>query len=285
MRRFPGLVLLVPCLVILSFGCYREPPKDPTTGNLVLLLPESPEDKDRPNAISKLTVDGKDYSEPRSVKRTLQVTAKDGKDTVKVEFSFWPNTYTNIIRTKTVTLDKDKTIEVDMTKQDPDNPDLIKPIYVPTPNEVVAEMCKLANVGKDDVVYDIGCGDGRLVIMAVKDFGARKGIGIDIREERIDDCNANAKRAGVADKVEFRVADALKIKDFSEASVVLLYLGDHLNEALKPTLKSTLKPGARVVSHRFRMGDDWPPDASRTITAPDNNSTSTEFRLHLWTIK
>jgi precorrin-6B methylase 2 len=285
MRRLAGLVLLLPCLIILSFGCHREPPKDPTTGNLSLLLPESPEDKDRPNAISKLTVDGKDFSEPRGTKRTLQVTAKDGKDTVTIEFSFWPNTYTNIIRTKTVTLVKDKTIEVNMTNADPDNPDLIKPIYVPTPNEVVAEMCKMANVGKEDIVYDIGCGDGRLVIMAVKDFGAKKGVGIDIREERIADCNVNARRAGVTGKVEFRVGDALKIKDFSEASVVLLYLGDHLNEALKPTLKSTLKPGARVVSHRFRMGDDWPPDESRTITATNNHDEKEEYRLHIWTIK
>jgi cyclopropane fatty-acyl-phospholipid synthase-like methyltransferase len=165
-----------------------------------------------------------------------------------------------------------------------DEPDLIKPIYVPTPNDVVKEMCKLANIGPKDVVYDIGCGDGRLVIKAVKDFGAMKGVGIDIRPELIRDCNENAKNAGVADKVEFREADALKIKDFSEASVVLLYLGDHLNEALKPDLKKSLKPGSRIVSHRFRMGADWPPDQTFKKKAPDNRGDEAEFELHLWTI-
>ena len=142
-----------------------------------------------------------------------------------------------------------------------------------------------AAVGPDDVVYDIGCGDGRLVIQAVKFFGAKKGVGIDIRDSLILECLKNARREEVSDKVEFRVADALKIKDFSEASVVLLYLGDFLNHKLKPTLQGTLKPGSRVVSHRFLMGDDWPPDESITITATNNYGKQEEYHLHLWTIK
>jgi precorrin-6B methylase 2 len=286
MCRILGFGLLLPCLSLIALGCHKDPPKDPTTGNVVLLLPESPEKKaDYPDAISKLTVDGKDYSEPRGTKRTLEITTAAGKEEVTIEFSFWPNTYTNIIRTKSVAIVKDKSVEVDMTKEDPKNPDLIKPIYVPTPDEVVAEMCKMAKVGPSDTVYDIGCGDGRLVIRAVKDFGAKKGVGIDIREELIVKCRANGKAAGVSDKVEFRTADALKIKDFSEASVVLLYLGDYLNEALKPTLKRTLKPGSRLVSHRFLMGADWPPDETKTLTATNNHGTSEEYLLHIWTIK
>ena len=151
-----------------------------------------------------------------------------------------------------------KTVEVSFEKPDPKRPDKIYVIYFPTPIEVVDAMCKLGKIGKDDVVYDIGCGDGRLVIQAVKKFGAKKAVGIDISAERIAECKANAKKAGVDDKVTFLEKDALTIKDFSEATVVLTYLSDPLNEALRPTLQKTMKPGSRVVSHRFLMGD-WKP--------------------------
>jgi cyclopropane fatty-acyl-phospholipid synthase-like methyltransferase len=177
-----------------------------------------------------------------------------------------------------------KAIAVDLTKKAPGDSEDIKPIYVPTPQKVVEEMCKLAKVGKDDVVYDIGCGDGRLVITAVKQFKAKKGVGIDIRAELVKKCKDNAKKAGVDDRTEFRAADALKIKDFSEATVVLLYLGDHLNLALRPTLRKTLKPGARVVSHRFLMGD-WKPDRTVELRAKNLSDELDDYKLHLWTIK
>jgi SAM-dependent methyltransferase len=157
-------------------------------------------------------------------------------------------------------------------------------IYYPTPPEVVDAMCKLAKVGKGDVVYDIGCGDGRMVIHAVKKYKAKKGVGIDLLPERIRECKANAKKESVEDQVTFEEKDALTIKDFSEATVVLLYLSDPLNEKLRPTLRKTLKPGTRIVSHRFRMGD-WKPDRTETIRAKDNHGGRSEFKLHLWTIK
>ncbi|MSQ97287.1 MAG: methyltransferase domain-containing protein [Gemmataceae bacterium] len=286
MRRLLGLGLLLPCVFLFVLGCKREAPKDPQVGNLVLSLPESQHDTAySPDCISKLTVDGKDFSEPRATKRTLVVTPAAGMSEVKVEFSFWPQKYTNIIRTKIVTLVKDKATEVDMTKEDPDNPDLIKPIYVPTPNEIVAAMCKLGKIGADDVVYDIGCGDGRLVIQAVKDFGAKKGVGIDIDPELVKKCWANAKKDGVTAKVEFSTQNALEIKSFADASVVLLYVGEDLNLKLKPVLQKTLKTGSRVVSHRFLMGDDWPPDETKTISAKNNAGEEAVYKLHLWTIK
>jgi precorrin-6B methylase 2 len=280
MRRVLPFSLLI-VVVLLPQGC-REP-KDPEEGNLVLKLPESKISETHPERVSKLTIDGKDYSKPRSTQRTLQVTPAAGKDEVTVVFSFWPVTYVNTTRTKTVKLEKGKAVQVDLTQPQAD--DLIKPIYVPTSEEVTEQMCKLAKIGANDVVYDIGCGDGRMVIMAVQKFGARRGVGIDIREELIKDCNDNAKKAGVTDKVEFRAADALKIKDYSEASVVLLYLGDDLNSALKPTLKATLKPGARVVSHRFEMGSDWPPEVSEPIVHGKDNANERAFKVHLWTIQ
>ena len=285
MRHLRAWFVVFPCLAILALGC-SKPSADPIDGNLVLVLPESaaPPDHDK-SRVSKLSVNGKDYSEPRSTKRTLQVQSAAGSDEVTIEFSYWPNTYTNIIRTKVVKLAKDKTVSADLTKEDPAMPDLIKPIYVPTPKQVVAEMCRMAKLGSDDIVYDIGCGEGLMVLQAVKEFGAKKGVGIDIDAGLIAKCLEHRKKDGLDDKVEFRAANALEIKDFSEATVVLLYLGDFLNHKLKPVLRETLKPGARVVSHRFLMGDDWPPDETRTINAINNYDTQEEYKLHIWHIK
>ena len=145
-------------------------------------------------------------------------------------------------------------------------------VYVPTRTPVVDAMLKLADVKETDVVYDLGSGDGRIVIKAAKDYGA-KGVGIDIDPERIEEANANAREAGVTDKVEFIEADLFK-SDFSEASVVTLYLLSSLNERLKPILMKQLKPGTRVVSHAFSMGD-WEPEETKEVDGT---------RIYLWTI-
>jgi hypothetical protein len=248
---------------------------------LELRLPASAEPPSRaPERVSKLEIDGKDFSTPRSTRRTVAVTLKPGATSVKIVYTFWPNVYTRITRTRTVAVEKGATIPVSLLADDPAN-DRIWVIYVPTPNAVVEAMCKLAKVGKDDVVYDIGCGDGRLVIAAVKKFGAKKGVGIDLLPERIAECKANARKAGVEDRVTFLQKDALTIKDFSEASVVLLYLSDALNEALRPALRKTLPPGARIVSHRFKMGD-WMPEKTEEVEVPDDDGDLERFDLHLW---
>ena len=255
-----------------------------TSGILELKLPTSIiPGSSFPDRVSKLVIDGKDYSTPRMTKRTLEVEPKKG-DSVTVVYTFWPNGYTRFIRTKVVKVIPGKTVEVDFEKADPKKPDQIYVIYFPTPIEVVDAMCKLGGIGKEDVVYDIGCGDGRLVIQAVKKFGAKKAVGIDISAERIAECNANAKKAGVADKVTFLEKDVLTIKDFSEATVVLTYLSNPLNEALRPTLQKTMKPGSRIVSHRFLMGD-WKPKESKTIRATNNYGNKADYELHLWTIE
>ena len=138
-------------------------------------------------------------------------------------------------------------------------------IWLPTEDPVVTAMLKLAEVTKDDVVYDLGCGDGRIVIAAAKQFGAR-GVGIDIDPERIKEANAAAVRAGVADRVKFVVGDlfdpAVRISD---ASVVALYLLPSLNARLRPRLQAELKPGTRVVSNAFSMGDAWPPEKTEQV--------------------
>ena len=128
--------------------------------------------------------------------------------------------------------------------------------YVPTPDEVVAEMLRVANVGKNDILYDLGSGDGRIVITAAKKFGTR-GVGIDINPQRIKESNENAQKAGVTDRVKFTQGD-LFATDLSEATVVTLYLLPDVNMKLRPKLLQ-LKPGTRIVSHNYDMGD-WEPE-------------------------
>lgn len=130
-------------------------------------------------------------------------------------------------------------------------------IYVPTPQKVVDEMLKLAGVTKADVVYDLGCGDGRIPITAAKTYGA-KGVGIDINPDRIKEAKANAASAGVNGLVAFKEDDLFQT-DIKDATVVTLYLLSTLNVKLRPKLLKELKPGTRIVSHYFNMGD-WKPE-------------------------
>jgi Methyltransferase domain len=128
--------------------------------------------------------------------------------------------------------------------------------YVPTPTAVVNAMLSLGNVRKNDVLYDLGSGDGRIVITAAQKFGTR-GVGIDIDPQRVKEANQNAQKAGVTDRVRFRQQD-LFTTDLSSATVVTLYLLPEINLKLRPRLLSQLKPGTRIVSHAFDMGD-WKP--------------------------
>ncbi len=154
-----------------------------------------------------------------------------------------------------------------------DNPSLAP--FVPSPYDVVNRMLTLAEVTKDDVVYDLGCGDGRIVITAAQRFGAR-GVGVDIDPQRIAESNANAERAGVQHLVRFIEQDALTV-DVSEATVVTLYLLSSSNMKLRPLLTRQLPPGARIVSHAFSMGD-WEPDVIDRFEDERGNTRS----LYLW---
>jgi SAM-dependent methyltransferase len=134
--------------------------------------------------------------------------------------------------------------------------------YVPTPQAVVDAMLEVAQVGKDDVIYDLGSGDGRIVITAAQKFGAR-GVGIEINPELVQEATANAQAAGVSDRVQFVQQDLFQ-SDFSEATVVTLYLLPDINLRLRPQLFQQLKPGTRVVSHAFDMGE-WEPEKTLEV--------------------
>ncbi|CAN5685383.1 hypothetical protein BH09PSE5_BH09PSE5_38810 [soil metagenome] len=145
--------------------------------------------------------------------------------------------------------------------------------YVPTSMAVVRQMLDLARVGKRDVVHDLGCGDGRIVVTAAKERGA-SGFGVDLDPVRIDEARANARAAGVESRTRFEVGDVFET-DVSAASVVMLYLLPEMNLRLRPTLWRQLKPGSRIVSHSWLMGEDMPPERTERI---ENES------VHLWTV-
>ena len=195
-----------------------------------------------------------------------------------IKATWAPNNYTTIIRTRVVIVTAGQDLEADLRQADDKSPDKIVVRWVPTPQEVVNAMLKLAAVGKDDVVYDLGCGDGRIVSTAVSKFGARHAVGVDLDPKWVEQSKARAKLEKVEDKVEIRQGDVLDIKDLSSATVVTLYMGEDVNLRLRPILLKTLKPGSRVVSHRFTMGD-WKPLKTETIVKDGEN-----YSIHLWQI-
>ena len=153
--------------------------------------------------------------------------------------------------------------------------------FVVTPDNVTREMLKLAGVKASDFVLDLGSGDGRIVIVAAKQFGAR-GLGVEIVPELVEKSRDNAKKAGVADRAEFRVQD-LFATDLSQATVITMYLLPEVNLQLKPKLLA-LKPGTRIVSHDWDMGD-WKPDRTITVDAPDKPIGREKVsKLHLWIV-
>ena len=153
--------------------------------------------------------------------------------------------------------------------------------FVITPDNVTLEMLKLASVGPRDYVLDLGSGDGRIVILAARRFGAR-GLGVEIVPDLVRQSNANARAAGVADRAEFREQDLFKT-DLSAATVITMYLLPEVNLQLRPALLA-LKPGTRLVSHDWDMGD-WQPDQTVTVAAPDKPiGREKSSRLHLWLV-
>ena len=163
-----------------------------------------------------------------------------------------------------------ETVATPVPKKDLDVP------YVPTPQTVVDEMLAMAEVTGNDVLYDLGSGDGRIPITAAKKFGTR-GVGIDLNPLRVREANENAKEAGVTDKVRFTEGDLFQ-QDFNEATVVTLYLLPDVNIKLRPKLLA-MKPGTRVVSHNYNMGD-WDPEKMKTMKTPDG----VEHHIYFWRV-
>ena len=277
-RRFPSLFVLTAgllaagsaasCAAPLGGAAAQAPARAErrVTSRVVVIVPA--ED-------AELMVNGEVIS-GAGLSRTFDTPPlSEGTQKYTMSVTWEPNTYTKMTRSKVVTFGAGEAVRVDLTVEAPD--DRVRVIYVPTPADVAAAMVELAGVSDRDVVYEPGCGDARITIAAIR-AGARRGICVDIDPERARESKANVDTAGFANKIDVREGDALDVKNLSDVSVVLLYMGDHFNMLIRPVLWRELKTGSRIVSHRFLMGD-WPPDKTITLSTFEG-----VFELHLWTI-
>lgn len=265
------------CGLVLSCGsawAQEKTEKKPAT--IKIVLPESlykPAEVRIENVLTKQTGSERSFVTP---------PLETGKTyTYKIEATIEPNNYTKIIRTREVTFKAGEELTLDLRKKDEKIADDVRIRWVPTPQDIAVKMCELAKIGKDDVVYDCGCGDGTLIIAAVKKAGAKKAVGVDIDPKRVEDTKKAVADAGLAGKIEVREGNALlqNEKTIGEATVIMTYMGDELNIRFRPVLWNSLKPGARIVSHRFIFGD-WKPDKTITVKGEDGD----EYTLHVWTI-
>lgn len=232
-------------------------------------------------------VDGVEVKGKDGVWTFTTAAIEPGKELkVKVEALIEPNNYTKITRPREVTVKAGDTVSLDLTVEDKKNEkhfDKIVVRWVPTPDDIVDKMAEMAKITKDDIVFDPGCGDAVMLIRPVKKIGAKKGIGIDIDPKMVKIAQDKAKSEGIAEKIVIKEGDILNEKDMAicaEATVVLIYIGDDLGARMAPVLQKLLKPGTRVVSHRFKLGD-WKPDKTVTVKGGDGD----DYVLHYWEVK
>src|SRR5438067_3499924 len=232
-----------------------------------------------PQDDAELQIEGK-ATKPTGAVREFETPEIDAGKAYEYTFTVtWrPNNYTVLTRAKNIEFKGGDDITVDLTKADPKNPDKAVIRWVPTPDDIVEEMLKLGGVKEGDIVYEPGPGDGRVLIAAVKK-GAKKAVGIEIDPKKVVEAKENVKKAKVDDKITIIEGDALKDRDYSEATIVFLYMGNEFDLLLRPVLEKQLKPGTRIVSHRFTMGD-WKPDKTIKVMGEDGD----EYTLHLWVV-
>jgi len=269
MKNFTRIAFCV--LVLLGVSTWNIA-QEKVESTITITVPE------RGHAETILKVNGKTIDGEGGT-RTYKASIEKGKEAkFKLEALIEPNNYTKITRYHELSLKAGGTAKVDMTIKNKKT-DKVVVRWVPTPDDIVDEMCKLGKITKNDIVYDLGCGDAVMLIRPILKFDVKKGVGIDIDPKMIAIAKKKAKEAKVEDRVELRVGDILNVKDMSDATLVLLYIGDDLGELVSPVLQRSLKPGARVVSHRFSLGE-WEPTKKVTVKGEDGD----EYDLLLWVV-
>ena len=268
------------CLLVLTALSAQTFTQEKVTTTITILVPERGEEE------TTVKINGKKI-DGDGTQRTHKVSLEKGTEAAfKIEALIVPNNYTKIVQEGNHPQSANVSVKVDMTIEQPfaelSRPDDITVRYVPTPDDIVDKMSEMAKIGKNDVVYDLGCGDARMLIRPIQKFGAKRGVGVEydpkvMKEEAIP----NVKKHKLEDKIELRQGDMLKLKpsDVADATVVLLYIGDDLGRRVGPVLKNALPRGARIVSHRFTLGD-WTPNETVRVKGQDGD----QYELHLWIV-
>jgi uncharacterized protein (TIGR03000 family) len=229
-------------------------------------------------AAARLTIDGHETTHPGEVRRFESPPVATGKTYTYLLKASWFQGERQIVRMAVAEVRAGKETVVDLRPGSKDASSS-QIIYVPTPQHVVEKMLEMALVTKDDLVYDLGCGDGRVVVTAAKKYGS-KGVGVDIDPARVKEALANAEKEKVRDLVEIRHGDALKVPDLSRATVVMLYMLPEFMEKLKPILLKQLRPGTRVVAHDYPL-PGW--QADETLSIPGGTRIYAHT-LYLWRV-
>jgi uncharacterized protein (TIGR03000 family) len=269
--------------LVLVFGLVATAQDKKSPATIKLILPETP--TKTALKVENKELDANEKAAREGLRVLITPELEPGKIyAYKIEATIEPNNYTKIVRTREITFKAGEELTLDLRKKDDKLPDNVIIRWVPTPKIVVKDMCELAKVGPEDVVLDPGCGDAIMVITAVQDFKARKGIGTDLDPKKVIESQENVEAADLKDRITIKEGNALKLtaEDLKEVTVVMLYMGDELNIRLRPILWQHLQPGARIVSHRFNMGD-WQPDKTITVTREGDYGVE-DFDLHVWTI-
>ena len=270
--------------MVLWIGLLASAQDKKAPATIKLLIPESP-------TKTVLKVDGKELDQDKSDKDGVRVVITPGLEpgkthVFKIEAKIVPNNYTEIFRTREIQLTAGGQLTLDLRKMDEKIKDDVQVRWVPTPEAVVRDMCELAKVNKDDVVMDPGCGDAIMIITAVRDYKAKKGLGNDLDPMKVLESQENVARAGLKERVTIKQGNALHLTadETKDVTVLMLYMGNDLNILLRPLIWEHMKPGTRVVSHRFIM-DDWKPDRTIKVTHEDEFDEELEnFTLHLWKV-
>jgi uncharacterized protein (TIGR03000 family) len=261
--------LLLAGLVSTAFGALIAPAfgretQEARAGYLMVYVPDA----------AHLTVDGANTQQTGAARRFETPPLAVGKRFIYTLKASWQRDGKEMACEKEVRVEAGKETKVDLRTDEPRTPDVI---FVPTPQEVVDKMLELAEVKKGDLVYDLGCGDGRIVVTAAKKYGV-KAVGYDIDPERIKESLENVKKNKVEDQVTIKQADIFTL-DLSDANVVTLYLLPQLNVKLMPQLQK-LKPGSRIVSHDFDMKGAKP---KKVVHVTPKGGTD-EHTIYLWTV-
>jgi uncharacterized protein (TIGR03000 family) len=228
---------------------------------------------------AKLTID--DYLTTQTgIKRTFVTPPlAPGRAFTYLLKATWKEEMHTFVRMAVVSVQAGEETVVDL-RQNSEDASSSQVVYIPTPQKVVDRMLQMAKVTKDDVVFDLGCGDGRVVITAAKKYGAR-GVGVDIDPERVQESLENARAAQVGNLVEIRQGDALKVKDLERATVVVTYMLPEFMEKLRPILRKQLQPGTRIVAHDYPV-PGWEP--ADTVTVPGSRERN-PHTLYLWRVR